>query len=159
MGKGTSSSRGGLSSSGPQPRECGLQGPGREVQPGEDKVAEGCHLGVQGNRVAWDVSSLNVPTPDLDGVDNLDAHRLALSYASSKPVREASEESPRTKRAWSGVQSRPTQEPPEAVGRDMGAGEAAFDGASPLPTHCHLWVLVLWQFSALYVCCYFSWRS
>lgn len=71
--------------------------------------------------------------------DNPDAHRLALSYASSKPVREASEESPRTKRAHRGVQSRPTQEPPEAAGRDMGAGEAAFDGASPLPTHCHLW--------------------
>ena len=71
--------------------------------------------------------------------DNADAHRSALSYASSKPVREASEESPRTKRAHWGVQSRPTQEPPEAAGRAVGAGEAAFDGAGPLPTHCHLW--------------------
>lgn len=52
MGKGTSSSRGvacllvDLS--------LGEWAAGTEwaqVQPGEDKVAEGCHLGVQGNRV------------------------------------------------------------------------------------------------------------
>lgn len=71
--------------------------------------------------------------------DDPDAYRSAVSYASSKPVREASEESPRTRQAHRGVQSRPTQEPPEAAGKDMGAGEAAFDGASPIPTHCHLW--------------------
>ena len=73
--------------------------------------------------------------------DNPDAHRSAVSYASSKPLREASEESPRTRRAHRGVQSRPTQEHPEAAGKDVGAGEATFDGAGPLPTHGHLWDL------------------
>lgn len=48
--------------------------------------------------------------------DNPDAHRLALSYASSKPVREASEESPRTKRAHWGVQSRPHRSPQRQQG-------------------------------------------
>ena len=40
-----------------------------------------------------------------------------------------------------GVQSRPAQEHPEAAGKDVGAGEATFDGAGPLPTHGHLWDL------------------
>jgi len=51
MGKGTSSSMVWLVFWWTSAQGSGLQGARAQVQSGEDKAAEGCHLGVQGNRV------------------------------------------------------------------------------------------------------------